>query len=41
MTRTDIIKTPMFLLESKETLSTSEQYYILIGWTNHVIAEIK
>ena len=41
MMRTDITKTPMYLLKSKKTLSTSEQYCILIGYTNHVIAENK
>ena len=29
--RTDISETPMYLLESKETISTFEQYFILIG----------
>ena len=31
MMRTDITKTPMYLLKSKKTLSTLEQYCILIG----------
>ena len=41
MSRTDITKTPMYLLERKKTRYTSEQYYNLIGYTNHVTAENK
>ena len=37
--RTDITKTPIELLKSKKTISKSEQYCILIGYTGHVTAE--
>ena len=37
--RTDITKTPMYLLKSKKTISTSKQHCILIGQTGQVTTE--